>query len=289
MDIGDGVTVNSSNVNRTKHDNGQTKSSNESSGLPSQTHSPTGSVNKVRMTSDLHSSAGSSSRGSGSSSAFENKENIPSNETSDAILSTSSKENLGAMLKSAMETLDSDNGFQEQPIYATSDLHPRETISSSIEESTEVIGNSPSYNENHFGKERKSPSTDSDIEILSAEEIAASGSSTKCIVTPMNPLQICSTEKEVDQKQAEESKPKKEDLEIIVVDRIFGPLTANDIPFLLKVIGDQLIKIKKLESTRDRFRERHKTLFEHVEGLRLALDMKDIDTIEPDVDPIDKL
>lgn len=250
-------------------------------------------------------------------SSFENKENIPDivslKKTTDiAVLSTPSTELMGPMLKSAIESKcepDIANDLKRQQ--SPTNLQHRESISCGIEESTEVLlVNSSECDEKYFGSGRTYSGTDSDIEVLISEEIvdsdwSAGNTATEDlgqtpdensgVVKAINAPQRCAR-KQVNTPKNGKSVAVKElnDQEISVGNSSCSSLSNSEQEGkdqLLKVIGEQATYIQSLKSTIARYRDTYKTLLEHVDALRLALDVKNIEdaNVKMDVNGVDKL
>uniref|UniRef100_A0A0A1WU23 Zinc finger protein 750 n=1 Tax=Zeugodacus cucurbitae TaxID=28588 RepID=A0A0A1WU23_ZEUCU len=347
MDFGDGVTVNlCSAVDCTDGDNGPKLTIPKSPGLQLDVHSsndearPTGNVQVTllhpqsrEMLAEMQRSirnVGDSSNSRGDivmldsndcnrrmPSTYEDKENIPDNETfislkkhaDFAVFSTSSIEPIGPILKSAIESKFEPDIVkvpkQQQSPIKTTNLQHRESISCGIEESTEVLlVNSSECDDKYFGNSRTYSGTDSDIEVLMSEEIvdsdwsAGNAATDELGQTPVqnigavkaeNSPQICS------QNQINQSKNVKEstDQEISVENSSCSSLSNSEQTGkdqLLKVISEQATYIQSLESTIARYRESYKTLLEHVDALRLALDVKNIEdgNVKLEINGIDR-
>lgn len=240
-------------------------------------------------------------------SSFENKENIPDvvslkKDADYPVLSTPSNEPIGPMLKSAIETTfepDIANDLKRQQ--SPTDLQHRESISFGIEESTEVLlVNSAECDEKYFGSSRTYSGTDSDIEVLMSEEIvdsdwSAGNTATDTGQTPdenvgvvkaVNIPQRCSRKQVNNPKNCKSVKAKQSsDQEISVGNNSYSSPSYSEQAGkdqLLKVIGEQATYIESLKSTISRYRKTYKTVLEHVDALRLALDVDNIEADKPE-------
>uniref|UniRef100_A0A0K8WDH5 Uncharacterized protein n=1 Tax=Bactrocera latifrons TaxID=174628 RepID=A0A0K8WDH5_BACLA len=277
--------------------------------------------NSIESTGDSNNSNGDmvmlDNNGCNEQSSFENKENIPiivslKKHTDFAVLSTPSNEPIGPMLKSAIESKfepDIANDLKRQQ--SPTNLQHRESISCGIEESTEVLlVNSSECDEKYFGSGRTYSGTDSDIEVLMSEEIvdsdwSAGNTATEDlgqtpeenseVVKSVNAPKMCSG-KQVNIPNNDKSVAVKEliDQEISVENSSCSSLSNSEqvgTDQLLKVIGEQTSYIQSLKSTIARYRETYKTILEHVDALRLALDVKNIEDVKVKMDAngVDKL
>lgn len=241
-------------------------------------------------------------------SSFENKENILINvslkkHTDFAVLSTPSNEPIGPMLKSAIETIyepDIANDPKRQP--SPTNLQHRESISCGIEESTEVLlVNSSECDEKYFGSGRTYSGTDSDIEVLMSEEIVDSDWSAGNTATDdlgQTPNENSKVVKAVNAPKMCPGKQvnipnngKSEELTDQENSNCSSLCEQAGRDQLLKIIGEQTTCIQSLKSTIARYRETYKTILEHVDALRLALDVKNIEDVKVKMDAsgVDKL
>uniref|UniRef100_A0A034VXX3 Uncharacterized protein n=1 Tax=Bactrocera dorsalis TaxID=27457 RepID=A0A034VXX3_BACDO len=277
--------------------------------------------NSIESTGDSNNSSGDmvmlDTNECNDQSSLENKENIPiivslKKHTDFAVLSTPSNEPIGPMLKSAIETkyepdIPNDLKRQQSPI----NLQHRESISCGIEESTEVLlVNSSECDEKYFGSSRTYSGTDSDIEVLMSEEIVDSDWSAgntatdnlgqtpdenSGVVKAVNAPKMCSG-KQVNILNNGKSVAVKEltDQEISVENSSCSSLSNSeqaDKDKLLKIVNEQATHIDALKSTIARYRETYKTILEHVDALRLALDVKNVEDLKVKMDAkdVDKL